>query len=116
MHTQRGQVVKTFKPGASEQESANRKIPNPPGKVELWKKNKPSKGRVKVDINNLKNVEDYTMKSDVGGDGGDQYLFDYEELKKVLKEATGATDQKHIGHIIEQKYANAGSSGAPLYK
>lgn len=54
------------------------------------------------------------MHSDVGGDGGDQYLFDYEELKKVMKEATGATDQRHINHIIERKYAS--SSGAPPYK
>ena len=40
------------------------------------------------------------MYSDVGGDGGDQYLFDYEELKKAINEATGSTDQKNIKEII----------------
>jgi hypothetical protein len=94
MLTYRGQVVKTFKPGGTDLEVSGRSLPAAPGlgKVELWKKNKPSKGRVKVDPNNIKKAEDYNMYSDVGGDGGDQYLFDYEELKKAINEATGSTD------------------------
>ena len=117
MHTQRGQVVKTFKPGGSEKEVSQRNIPPAPGfmKVELWKKNKPSKGRVKVDPNNIKKVEDYNMYSDVGGDGGDQYLFDYEELKKAMNEATGATDQKNIKDIIDHYEKKMSSKNNPKY-
>jgi hypothetical protein len=104
LHTHRGQMVKTFKPGGPDIEISGRNLPTAPGfgKVELWKKNKPSKRRVKVDPNNIKKVEDYNMYSDVGGDGGDQYLFDYEELKKAINEATGSTDQKNIKEIIEK--------------
>jgi len=29
----------------------------------------------------------------VGGDGGNVYLLDYEELKKVMNDATGSTIQ-----------------------
>jgi hypothetical protein len=79
-------------------------LPAAPGfcKVELWKKNRPSKGRVKVNPNDIKsNAEDYNMYSDVGGDGGDQYLFDYEELKKALAEATKQSEQKNIQMLID---------------
>ena len=41
--------------------------------------------------------------SDVGGNGGDQYLFDYEELKKAMNEATGSTDQQVIQMILKSK-------------
>ncbi len=69
-------------------------LPVPPGfgRVELWKKNKPSKKRVKVNPNEfIKNVDELNQMiySDKGGDGGDQYLFDFEELKKAMNDATG---------------------------
>jgi hypothetical protein len=73
----------------------------------MWRKNKPSKRRVKVNPNEvIRKVEDLGHQmSDVGGDyGGEQYLFDFEELKKAVHEATGGVsapkDQK-IQMIIE---------------
>ncbi len=99
MLTAREQVIKTFKPGGTQASSTSNNrvqpnhLPECPGfgKVELWRKNKASKGRVKVNPEKLiKKVEDLGYQySDVGGDGGDQYLFDFEELKKAVNEATG---------------------------
>ena len=73
----------------------------------MWRKNKPSKGRVKINPDNIiRKIEDLGLQqSDVGGDyGGEQYLFDFEELKKAVNEATGGVsapkDQK-IKMIIE---------------
>ena len=116
MMTVREQKIKTFKPGGgSESSSGTNQVVHSNhlpectgyGKVEMWRKNKPSKGRVKVNPNEvIRKVEDLGHKmSDVGGDyGGDQYLFDFEELKKAVHEATGGVsapkDQK-IQMIIE---------------
>lgn len=89
--------MKTFKPGNHSEALSGRALPDTPGfdKVQLFKKNKPSKGRVKVTPNTIVNKKgELVIQSDVGGDGGDQYLFDMEELKKVMNEATGATDQQ----------------------
>lgn len=64
--------MKTFKPGNSDGYS-NRNLPDTPGfdRVLLYKKNKPSKGRVKVNPSMIKNGGELNMYSDVGGDGGD---------------------------------------------
>ena len=49
------------------------------------------------------------MQSDVGGNGGNVYLLDYEELKKVMNDATGSTQQKNnMGNV-------GGSSAMPLF-
>lgn len=47
----------------------------------------------------------------MGGDGGNVYLLDYEELKKAMNDATGSTVQQK-GNI----YKNGGSSAIPLLK
>jgi hypothetical protein len=74
--------------------------------VNLYLKNKPSKGRVKINPKNIMNGQQ-VLQSDVGGDGGDQYLFDKEELQKVLKEATGSVDnQKNLDQYFEQLKMN----------
>ncbi len=52
--------------------------------------NKASKGRVKVNPKTLNSGD--VLQSDVGGDCGDQYLLDFEELKKAMGGATGAAD------------------------
>ncbi len=40
----------------------------------------------------LKNLgKKWNCYSDMGGDGGDVYLLDYEELKKIKNEGTGST-------------------------
>ena len=75
MRTAREQVIKTFKPGGTSMTSkvVSNHLPECPGfgKVELWRKNKASKRRVKVDPNkSIKKMEDYHF-SDIGGDGGD---------------------------------------------
>ena len=79
--------MKTFKPG-NMQEVNYRNLPETPGtnKVQLFKKNKPSKGRINVNPNIIKKhsekghangkphdeINDNNMHySDVGGDGGD---------------------------------------------
>jgi hypothetical protein len=74
MHTARGQVIKTFKPAPPSNAANNLPVPPGFGRVELWKKNKPSKKRVKVNPNEfIKNMEDLNQMqySDKGGDGGD---------------------------------------------
>ena len=71
-----------------------RSLPEAPGtnKSVMSKRNQPSKRRVKV-TPDLKDIGECKMYSDVGGDGRDQYLYDYEELQKVMqmKDATGST-------------------------
>ncbi len=91
LESHRDQFVKTFKPG-NLQEVKKRNLPNAPGtnKVMLWKKNKPSKRRVKVGPGEIKAIPEINMYGDVGGDGGEQYLYDYEELKKAMNDATGS--------------------------
>ena len=64
MMTAREQLVKTFKPGGAQshtQTNYSNHLPECPGygKVELWRKNKASKRRVKINPNKLiKKVED----------------------------------------------------------
>jgi hypothetical protein len=64
MMTAREQIVKTFKPGGTHNSShivVSNHLPECPGygKVELWRKNKASKGRVKINPNKaIKKVED----------------------------------------------------------
>jgi hypothetical protein len=64
MFTAREQLVKTFKPGGTQVSShkiVSNHLPECPGygKVELWRKNKASKGRVKINPNKaIKKVED----------------------------------------------------------
>lgn len=91
MQSFRDQQVKTFRPG-NMQDIKKRNLPDAPGtgKVLLCKKNKPSKRRVNVSphlmqFKGLKDNDEYKIYSDVGGDGGDQYLYDYEEFKKVMQ-------------------------------
>lgn len=72
---------------------SGRALPDTPGfeKVQLFKKNKPSKGRVKVTPNTVVNNQgELVVQSDANGssgDAGEQYLFDMEELRKVMNEA-----------------------------
>lgn len=87
--------MKTFKPGNDQEVKTGRNLPEAPGfeKNQMYRMNKPSKGRVKVNPNTMVNEKgELLIQSDVGGDGGDQYLFDMEELKKAIQnDATGAT-------------------------
>lgn len=55
--------------------------------------NKPSKKRVTINEEEVKALGEawHIQQSDVGGDGGNVYLLDYEELKKVMNDATGST-------------------------
>ena len=111
MATHRDQLIQTFKPGSTSLAQANRHLPDAPGyqKVNLYLKNKASKGRVKVNPKYL-NGGQHFIQSDVGGDCGDQYLLDYEELKKVIKGATGGADnQAEIDKYIEMKMGKAAS-------
>ena len=64
----RGQLVRTYKPGHSD--AINGFLPQAPGfnKVAMWKKNKASKGRVKVNPN--KRIES-CLYNDVNGDDSD---------------------------------------------
>lgn len=48
--------------------------------------------------------------SDIGGNGGNIYLLDYEELKKAMNDATGSTAMKDASTKM------IGSSAVPLYK
>lgn len=48
--------------------------------------------------------------SDIGGNGGNIYLLDYEELKKAMNDATGSTAMKDASSKM------IGSSAVPLYK
>eukprot|EP00347_Sterkiella_histriomuscorum_P000721 403374762 len=78
--------------------------------TEIIKINKPSKRRVTINDDEIKalgQLFNNQQQSDVGGDGGNIYLLDYEELKKVLNDTTGPTVQKIIGR-------NAGSSAGPF--
>jgi len=54
--------------------------------VNLWQRNKPSKKRLGFS----KDAD--VLKSDMGGKGGDYYLYDYEKLKKYIA-ATGGSAQ-----------------------
>lgn len=57
--------------------------------------NKPSKKRVTLHKEDLKAFGgNFNCYSDMGGDGGDVYLLDEEELKKVMNDATGSTSMK----------------------
>jgi len=98
-------VIKTFKPGNTKEALTTRQLPDTPGyeKVNFFKMNKASKGRVKVNPKTL-NSGDF-LQSDVGGDCGDQYLLDFEELKKAMGGATGAADnQEAIKKLLQTNF------------
>ena len=55
--------------------------------------NRPSKKRITVFKEEFQSLGDglNNLQSDVGGNGGNVYLLDYEDLKKALNAATGST-------------------------
>lgn len=95
-----------------------RTVPTISNKQMLSRINKPSKKRVTINEEEIKALGEiwHHQQSDVGGDGGNVYLLDYEELKKVMNDATGSTlqnqPQKNI--IMGGLSRNAGSSATPL--
>ena len=73
MYTSRivSNVLKSFKPGNMEDFSNRNILPTVPGydKIQFYKKNKPSKGRVNINPHAPQKNDAY-MYSDMGGDGG----------------------------------------------
>lgn len=53
--------------------------------MKLYKRNKPSKKRIIVPKNYIIHFD--KIMADVGGDAREEILFDYEELKKVMRDA-----------------------------
>ncbi|CDW82463.1 protein kinase domain containing protein [Stylonychia lemnae] len=107
----RNQQIKPFQPG-NFNDLRMRSVPTILNKSQLSRINRPSKKRVTISEEEIKALGElwHHQQSDVGGDGGNVYLLDYEELKKVMNDATGSSPQK----MMVAGSRNMGSSAAPL--